>query len=237
MPKQPATPVSTTPPSRPIPWLVLAVAVAGGGFIGWVLANPNLFRSTAKPAPVASVPATAHAPKLVSSPPRGALPPSLLAADAPAPKLMVSALGAQLLKVTGRLADGTILWMTGPTTIAEHSVPIITEAAAGAGRPAPEIVAGFPICVTDGTAEATEEARQRAAKSFAIYGQLPSYRAMLDHEGYDGPADLAIIGGAAEVEDRVRAMEGVGVTTFAASEFGSRGQREATRELLVGMLG
>ena len=83
MPKQPATPVSATPPSRPIPWLVLAVAVAGGGFIGWVLANPNIFRSSAKPAPVASVPATAHAPKLVSSPPRGALPPSLLAAAAP----------------------------------------------------------------------------------------------------------------------------------------------------------
>jgi len=58
--------------------------------------------------------------------------------DAPAPRLMVSALGSQLLKVTGRLADGTILWMTGPTTIAEHSVPTITQAAADAGRPAPE---------------------------------------------------------------------------------------------------
>ena len=157
--------------------------------------------------------------------------------DAPAPKLMVSALGTQLLKVTGRLADGTILWMTGPTTIAEHSVPTIAEAAAGAGRPAPEIVAGFPICVTDGSTEATEEARQRAAKSFVIYGKLPSYRAMLDREGYDGPADLAIIGGAAEVEDRIRAMEALGVTTFAASEFGSRDQRASTRELLVGMLG
>ncbi|MDA3039396.1 MAG: TIGR03564 family F420-dependent LLM class oxidoreductase [Actinomycetota bacterium] len=157
--------------------------------------------------------------------------------EGPAPALMVSALGTQLLKVTGRLADGTILWMTGPNTIAGHSVPTINEAAAGAGRAAPEIVAGFPICVTDGTTGATQEARERAAKSFAIYGKLPSYRAMLDHEGYDGPADLAIIGGPAEVEDRVRALEAVGVTTFAASEFGSREQRGATRELLVGMLG
>ncbi len=156
--------------------------------------------------------------------------------DAPAPKVMVSALGPQLLNVTGRLADGTILWMTGPTTIAEHTVPTITAAAEKAGRPAPEIMAGFPVCVTDGSDAATGEARERAAKEFAVYGTLPSYRAMLDREGYEGPADLAIIGGAGEVEERIGALSERGVTTFAASEFGSRDQRAATRDLLVSML-
>ena len=156
--------------------------------------------------------------------------------DAPAPKVMMAALGPQLLKVTGRLADGTILWMTGPQTIAGHSAPTIRESAAAAGRPDPEVVAGFPVCVTDGTDADNTAATERAAKSFAMYGTLPSYRAMLDREGYEGPADLAIIGGAAEVEDRIRSMEANGVTTFAASEFGSRDQRAATRDLLVGML-
>lgn len=156
--------------------------------------------------------------------------------DAPAPKVMLSALGPQLLKVTGRLADGTILWMTGPKTIADHSTPVIKEAAAAAGRPEPEIVAGFPICVTDGSAESNNDTRERAARSFAMYGTLPSYKAMLDREGYEGPGDIAIIGGAGEVEDRVRALADAGVTTFAASEFGSRDQRAATRELLVSML-
>lgn len=156
--------------------------------------------------------------------------------DAPAPKVMLSALGPQLLKVTGRLADGTILWMTGPKTIADHSTPVIKEAAAAAGRPEPEIVAGFPICVTDGSAEANTDTRERAARSFAMYGTLPSYKAMLDREGYEGPGDIAIIGGAGEVEDRVRALADAGVTTFAASEFGSRDQRAATRELLVSLL-
>lgn len=156
--------------------------------------------------------------------------------DAPAPKVMLSALGPQLLKVTGRLADGTILWMTGPKTIADHSAPVIKEAAAAAGRPEPEIVAGFPICVTDGSAEANQDTRERAARSFAMYGTLPSYKAMLDREGYEGPGDIAIIGGAAEVEDRVRGLAAAGVTTFAASEFGSRDQRAATRELLVSMI-
>ena len=156
--------------------------------------------------------------------------------DAPAPKVMMAALGPQLLKVTGRLADGTILWMTGPTTIAEHSAPVITEAAEAAGRPAPEVVAGFPVCVTDGTADADRSARERAGKSFAVYGTLPSYRAMLDREGYEGPGDIAIIGGADEVRDRIAALADTGVTTFAASEFGDREQRAATRDLLVSML-
>ncbi len=156
--------------------------------------------------------------------------------DAPAPKVMLSALGPQLLKVTGRLADGTILWMTGPRTIADHSAPVIREAAAAAGRPEPEVVAGFPVCVTDGTDEANTDTRERAARSFAMYGTLPSYRAMLDREGYEGPGDIAIIGSAGEVEERIRGLADAGVTTFAASEFGSRDQRAATRELLVSML-
>jgi 5,10-methylenetetrahydromethanopterin reductase len=159
-----------------------------------------------------------------------------LQVDAPAPKVMLSALGPQLLKVTGRLADGTILWMTGPKTIADHSAPVIREAAAAAGRPEPEVVAGFPVCVTDGTAEANTDTRERAARSFAMYGTLPSYRAMLDREGYEGPGDIAIIGSAGEVEDRIRGLAPAGVTTFAASEFGSRDQRAATRELLVSMV-
>jgi F420-dependent oxidoreductase-like protein len=156
--------------------------------------------------------------------------------EGPAPKVMVAALGPQMLKVTGRMADGTIVWMTGPTTIAEHTVPTISDAAEEAGRPVPEIVAGFPVCVTDGSAEATGAARERAAEEFAIYGQLPSYRAMLDREGYEGPADLALIGSAAEVGERISSMADAGVTTFAASEFGAAGQREATRDVLVSLL-
>ena len=156
--------------------------------------------------------------------------------DSPPLRLMVSALGPQLLRLTGRLADGTILWMTGPTTIAEHSVPTLRSAAEEAGRPEPEVVAGFPICVTDGSADEETATRERAGRAFSVYGTLPSYRAMLDREGYEGPADIAIIGSADQVAERVRGLEAAGVTTFAASEFGSRDQRAATRELLVSLL-
>ena len=117
-----------------------------------------------------------------------------------------------MLRVTGRLADGTVTWCTGPATLASHIVPTITSAADEAGRPAPRVVATLPVCVTDDAAGA----RERAAAVFAIYGQLPSYRAMLDREGAAGPADVAIVGSAAEVSESVAALADVGVTDFVA---------------------
>jgi uncharacterized protein YPO0396 len=73
------------------------------------------------------------------------------------------------------------------------------------------------VCVTQDKAAAAE----RAAKVFAVYGTLPSYRAMLDKEGAAGPADIAITGSVAEVQDRVAALADIGVTDFAAVEFGA----------------
>jgi len=49
--------------------------------------------------------------------------------------VLLAALGTQMLRLAGQQADGTILWMTGPATTAGHVVPVITEAAAAAGRP------------------------------------------------------------------------------------------------------
>ena len=97
--------------------------------------------------------------------------------------MIVAALGPKMLELAGTVADGTVTWMTGPATLASHTVPMITAAAERAGRPAPRIVASLPICVT---ADA-DAARERAAKDFQVYGFLPSYRAMLDREGAAGP--------------------------------------------------
>jgi alkanesulfonate monooxygenase SsuD/methylene tetrahydromethanopterin reductase-like flavin-dependent oxidoreductase (luciferase family) len=81
------------------------------------------------------------------------------------------------------------------------------------------------------------EARERASQVFAIYGQLPSYRAMLDKEGAAGPADIAIVGTAAEVTDRIAALADVGVTDFAAVEFGGNPDESAdTRAALKTLL-
>lgn len=147
--------------------------------------------------------------------------------------VVVAALGEQMLRVTAALADGTLTWCTGPATLAAHTIPTITRAAEEFGRPAPRVIAALPVCVTSDT----KAAAARAAETFAAYGALPSYRAMLDREGVAGPADIAIIGSTEEVRDRVGALADIGVTDFAAVEFGETPQEiSETREALKGLL-
>jgi 5,10-methylenetetrahydromethanopterin reductase len=146
--------------------------------------------------------------------------------------ILVAALAPKMLALAGAEADGTITWMTGPKTIREHTIPRISEAAAKAGRPKPRIVVGLPIAVTKDVGAA----RMSAAQRFAIYGGLPSYRAMLDREGVEGPADVVIAGDEAAVGAQLRDLEEAGATDYLAVPFPVDGDGEAverTRALLI----
>jgi F420-dependent oxidoreductase-like protein len=149
-------------------------------------------------------------------------------ADAPAPPVLLAALGPRMLRIAGELSDGTITWMVGRRTLESHITPVLTEAARAAGRPAPRIVVGLPICVTDDA----DAARARAARGLARYGELPSYRAMLDREGAAGPGDVVIVGSERDVEQQLRDLESAGATDFNASIFGSAVEQERTRAVL-----
>ncbi len=127
--------------------------------------------------------------------------------------VLVAALGDAMLRHAGTLADGTILWMTGPETIASHIAPKIRAAAEAAGRPAPRIVAGLPIALTDDPASA----RQWVDQHLTIYGTLPSYRAMLDKEGAEGPGDIALIGDESTLDASLERLRSAGVTDLDAA--------------------
>ncbi len=131
------------------------------------------------------------------------------------PSVVVAALGPKMLSIAGTLADGTITWMTGPKTIGAHIVPRITEAADAAKRESPRVVVGLPVAVT----EDESAAREKAASVFQIYGQLPSYRAMLDREGAGGPADVAIVGDEASVLAQIEEVFAQGATEFMVAPF------------------
>jgi 5,10-methylenetetrahydromethanopterin reductase len=146
--------------------------------------------------------------------------------------VLLAALGPRMLRLAGGRADGTVLWMTGPATIASHIVPTITAAAQAAGRPPPRVVCLLPVCVT-GDADA---ARARTAEVFALYGQLPSYRAMLDREGAAGPADVAIVGSEDTVSTQIGALAQAGVTDFVALEFSRGDDAVRTRTLLTSLI-
>ena len=151
--------------------------------------------------------------------------------SAPAGELpvVVAALGPKMLEVAGRLADGTATWMTGVQTLADHTVPTINKAAKDAGKPAPRVIAALPFALTTDV----ERAKTVANQVFAIYGQLPSYRAMLDREGAANPADVGLYGDESALRAGLARLREAGVTHFLASVFGpDAAALERTRQFL-----
>ena len=153
--------------------------------------------------------------------------------DVQAPPVLVAALGRRMLGIAGRKAAGTVTWMVGARTLASHIVPVITEAAAAAGRGSPEVAVHLPVCVTDDVAGA----RERAGRVFAVYGTLPSYRAMLDREGAAGPGDVAIVGDEDMVASEVQRFAEVGATAFGAMSFGTPEERRRTEAVVASLAG
>ncbi len=153
--------------------------------------------------------------------------------------ILIAALAPRMLRIAGELSEGTITWMVGPKTLESHIGPRINAAAEAVGRPKPRICAGFPIAVTDDPVAA----RQQAAENFVRYGQLPSYRRMLDIEGVESPVDIAIVGSEDEVEGQLRAVADAGATELLASIFpvgddedASVSRTRALLKLLVGKI-
>jgi F420-dependent oxidoreductase-like protein len=153
----------------------------------------------------------------------------LVGPAAEAPPVMVAAMGPQVLRLTGKRAAGSVLWLAGPTTIEQHIVPTMADAAADAGRPAPRVVASGPVSVTD----RPDEVRTSISDILVGYDTLPSYRAILDREGAARAGDVAVIGSADEVRAELQRYAAAGATDFAAVEFGLSGDEfERTREVL-----
>jgi F420-dependent oxidoreductase-like protein len=142
--------------------------------------------------------------------------------------VMIAAMAPRMLEIAGTIADGTILWMTGAKTVESYIIPAMQTAATAAARPQPKTVAGLPMCLTSDI----EATRAHAAQEYLIYGQLPSYRAMLDREGLAGPADLALIGDEATLRAGIASMANAGVDVLAASIFGKPEEQLATRALM-----
>ena len=150
--------------------------------------------------------------------------------DVEAPPVLVAALGDAMLKLTGTVADGTITWMTGRGTVESHIAPRIRAAAEAAGRPEPRVVVCLPIAVT---AE-SERARvvEQINAELAIYPTLPSYKAMLDKEGAQSPADVAFIGDEESVVASIERLADGGATDFVGGVAGNSEERRRGLALL-----
>jgi F420-dependent oxidoreductase-like protein len=147
----------------------------------------------------------------------------LASLERPACPILVSALAPQMLNLAGQLADGTVTWMAGPRTIETHITPRISRSAENSGRSSPRVCVGLPAAVTDDE----NAGRQKAAESYARYGELVNYRRVLDIEGVESPAEVAVIGNEQSIQRQLEAFAEGGATDFVGNIFDVPGEPES----------
>jgi len=161
------------------------------------------------------------------------LPRPLNTPHAPAPSVLLAAMAPRMLQLAGTRADGTITLFAGIRAIRDFIVPSITRAAAAASRPAPRVVAGLPVCVTGNP----QGARRLAAQQFTPYTEVPAYQRVMAKDGATVPAEVALVGSAAEVGEQLAELADAGATDLMAQPFGDPDEQAATCELLLAHAG
>jgi F420-dependent oxidoreductase-like protein len=128
--------------------------------------------------------------------------------------VLLAALAPAMLRLAGEHAAGTILWLADERAIADHVVPRITKAAAGAGRPAPRVVAGVPVALCP--KDAVDAARGWANRALGHAEFSPNYQRLLDHGDAEDVGDILAAGDESAIFERLRAFRDAGVTDLAA---------------------
>jgi F420-dependent oxidoreductase-like protein len=144
--------------------------------------------------------------------------------------VLLAALGPVMLRLAGEHASGTILWMADERAVAEHVVPRITKAAAGAGRPAPRIIVGVPVTIC-----ADDEVDDARAWANQVLGQAeisPNYQRLLARGDAINMGHILAAGDESAVVDRLRAFRDAGATDLAVRVLPVGAHREARVESL-----
>jgi len=124
--------------------------------------------------------------------------------------VLLAALGPVMLRLAGERSDGTILWLADERAISSHIAPRIRRAAAAAGRPAPRVVAGVPVCLCrDSDVDA---AVARANRLLSEAEVSPNYQRMMEHGDARDVGDILAAGSEAAIEKRLRAFADAGAT-------------------------
>ncbi len=128
---------------------------------------------------------------------------------APTP-VMIAALGPKMLELAGARTDGTILWLADERAIGTHVVPAITRAAEAAGRPAPRVQAGVPVCLCGD--DEVDVAVARANRVLSEATVSPNYQKLLDLGDAQNVGDILAAGSEAAIEKRLQSFADAGTT-------------------------
>jgi F420-dependent oxidoreductase-like protein len=124
--------------------------------------------------------------------------------------VLIAALGPVMLKIAGERTDGTILWMADERAIGDHVVPALTSASQAAGRPAPRVVAGIPVCLcSESEVDAAVERTNRLLSEAEV---SPNYQKLLERGDARQIGDILAAGTEASIEKRLQSFADAGVT-------------------------
>jgi F420-dependent oxidoreductase-like protein len=124
--------------------------------------------------------------------------------------VLLAALGPRMLQLCGERADGTILWMADERAIGTYVVPTLTSAAEAAGRPAPRVVAGIPVCLCGD--DEIDAAVARTNRLLSEAEVSPNYQRLLEQGDARSVGDILVAGSEASIEKRLTALADAGVT-------------------------
>jgi F420-dependent oxidoreductase-like protein len=154
--------------------------------------------------------------------------------------VLLAALGPLMLRLCGERTDGTILWLADERAIGSHVVPKLTMAAEAAGRPAPRVVAGIPVCLCGD--EEVEAAVDRTNRILSEAEVSPNYQKLLDLGDARTIGDILAAGSESTIARRLHAFADVGVTDVSVRVVPIGDNREEliassrrTRELLASL--
>jgi F420-dependent oxidoreductase-like protein len=128
---------------------------------------------------------------------------------APTP-VLIAALGPLMLRLAGERTDGTILWLADERAIGSHIAPAINRAAEVAGRRAPRVVAGVPICLCGD--DEIDVAVERTNRILSEADVSPNYQRLMEHGDAREVGDILAAGSEATIEKRLRSFADAGAT-------------------------
>lgn len=142
------------------------------------------------------------------------------------PPLLIAGLSAKMLELAGEIADGVILWLCAPAYVRAVVVPAVTRGRARTGKSLDgfEIVAAFPVALTDDVRAATERFKEELTRCLL----LPFYRTMLAASGFGD--DLA----AFDRNRSGRSSPVLAVPDRLAAALGGIGDRNVVRDCVAG---
>ncbi|MDR7275450.1 LLM class flavin-dependent oxidoreductase [Catenuloplanes atrovinosus] len=129
---------------------------------------------------------------------------------APAPDLLLAALGPKMLGLARELADGVVATWVTPEIVAERLVPSQPDGA--------RIVVSLVVALTTDP----DTVRERIARDFAGAGALPAYRTSLRRAGLGGVADTVVVGDEAAVVRALDRLRDAGATDVVLLPVGER---------------